>query len=141
MVRSCHACVNLSRLRSSGFMLTLRSGSSLSPMRQRAGHIACTKLPVGLPEIFICAHLKFTVYGRKHADIHTHNFRKCGHASVGLAQARPNHVRFDLALFVLLYCLALPAYRPSHALTAYMKIFLQAFTARLKVWAIKRKVG
>ena len=33
MVRSCHSCVNLSRLRSSGFMLTLRSGSSLSPTR------------------------------------------------------------------------------------------------------------
>ena len=24
-------------------------------------------------------------------DIHTHNFRKCSHASVGLAQARPNY--------------------------------------------------
>ena len=65
MVHSCQACVNLSRLRSSAFMLTLHSGSSPSPMRQWAGHIACTKLPVGLPEIFKCAHLKFTVYGRK----------------------------------------------------------------------------
>ena len=25
------------------------------------------------------------------ADRHTHNFRKRNHASVGLAQARPNH--------------------------------------------------
>ena len=25
-----------------------------------------------------------------HTYIHTHNFRKCSHASVGLAQARPN---------------------------------------------------
>ena len=24
------------------------------------------------------------------ANIHTHNFRQCSHASVGLAQARPN---------------------------------------------------
>ena len=40
----------------------------------------------GLHEIFKCAYLKFTVYGRKH----THNFRKCSHASVGLVQARPN---------------------------------------------------
>ena len=45
MVRSCHACVKLSRLRSSGFTLTLHSGSSPSPTRQWAGHIACTKLP------------------------------------------------------------------------------------------------
>ena len=26
-----------------------------------------------------------------HTDIHTHNFCKCSHASVGLAQARPNY--------------------------------------------------
>ena len=26
------------------------------------------------------------------ASIHTHNFRQCSHASVGLAQARPNYV-------------------------------------------------
>ena len=25
------------------------------------------------------------------ANRHTHNFRKCSHASVGLAQASPNH--------------------------------------------------
>ena len=36
------------------------------------------------------AHLKFMVYGRKQTDIHRHNFRKCSHASVGLAQAGPN---------------------------------------------------
>ena len=27
----------------------------------------------------------------RQTDIHTHNFRKCSHASVGLAQARPNY--------------------------------------------------
>ena len=37
MVRSCHACVNLSRLRSSGFTPMMRSGSYPSPTRQRAG--------------------------------------------------------------------------------------------------------
>ena len=26
----------------------------------------------------------------RQTDRHTHNFRKCSHASVGLAQARPN---------------------------------------------------
>ena len=26
------------------------------------------------------------------ANIHTHNFRQCSHASVGLAQARPNNL-------------------------------------------------
>ena len=43
------------------------------------------KLP-GLHEIFKYVHLKFTVYGLKH----THNFRQCSHASVGLAEAHPN---------------------------------------------------
>ena len=28
----------------------------------------------------------------RHTYIHTHNFRICSHASVGLAQARPNNV-------------------------------------------------
>ena len=69
MVRSCHACVNFVPWAS--FTSTLRSGSSPSPMRQRARPIACTKLPVDVREIFTCAHLKFTVYGRKQTDIHT----------------------------------------------------------------------
>ena len=37
MLRSCHSCVNLRRLRSSGFTPMLHSGSSPSPTRQRAG--------------------------------------------------------------------------------------------------------
>ena len=35
------------------------------------------------------------------ANRHTPNFRKCSHASVGLAQARPNY--FKLAIQVQLY--------------------------------------
>ena len=70
------------------FTPTLRSGSSPSPTWQRAGHIACTSLH----EIFKCAHLKFTVYGRKQTDIHTHNFCKCSHASVGLTQDCSNYI-------------------------------------------------
>ena len=66
MVRSCHACVNLSHLHSLGF---LHADAALwqypSPTWQQAGHIACTKLP-GLHKIFKYGHLKFTVYGRKH---------------------------------------------------------------------------
>ena len=31
----------------------------------------------------------------RHTYIHTHNFRKCSHASVGLAEARPNYFRFS----------------------------------------------
>ena len=45
IVRCCHAYINLSNLRSSGFIPTLCSCSSLSRMRQQAGHITCTKLP------------------------------------------------------------------------------------------------
>ena len=37
-------------------------------------------------------YLNAKIYGIwPQTDIHTHNFRKCSHASVGLAQARPNH--------------------------------------------------
>ena len=42
-----------------------------------------------LHEIFKCSYLKFTAYGRKQTYIH--NFCKCRHTSVGLAQARPNY--------------------------------------------------
>ena len=55
------------------FTPMLRSGSSISHAQ---------KLP-HLHEIFKHAH---SVYGLKH----THNFCQCSHASVGLAQARPN---------------------------------------------------
>ena len=43
--------------------------------RQRAGHTstACTKLP-GLHEIFKYAHLKFTIYGRKHTSFQWSRF-------------------------------------------------------------------
>ena len=53
MVRSCHACLNLSRLLS--FTPTLRSGSRLSPSPtwQQTENIACTSLH----EILKCAHL------------------------------------------------------------------------------------
>ena len=42
-----------------------------------------------LHKIFKCTHLKFTVYGHKQTDIHTHNFCKCSHASVGLTPVPP----------------------------------------------------
>ena len=88
MMCSCHACVNLSRLRSSGFTPTLRSGSSPSPTQQRAGHIACRRT-FGLYEIFKCAHLNLRYMAE---NIHTYNFCKCSHASVGRAWASPNYV-------------------------------------------------
>ena len=94
----CHGqqlpCVR--RLCSSGFTPMLRSavalhrrdsGLGISHARNYRG----SRL-FGLHEIFKCGHLKFIVYGHKQASRHTHNFRKCSHASVGLAQARPNYV-------------------------------------------------
>ena len=60
---------------------------------------------LGLHEIFKCSHLKFTVYGRKHTDIHTHNFRKCSYASVGLAQARPNKFKTPHVVDVSIHAL------------------------------------
>ena len=44
-------------------------------------------------EIFECTHLKFTVSGQsKQTSIDTHTRVQCSHASVGLAQARPNKI-------------------------------------------------
>ena len=34
---------------------------------------------------------KFTIYGHNQASRHTHPHAQCSHASVGLAQARPNY--------------------------------------------------
>ena len=34
------------------------------------------------------------------ANRHTHNFRKCSHASVGLAQARPNNIHIIVIPYV-----------------------------------------
>ena len=70
MLHSCHACVNLSRLRSLGFTPMLHSGSSPSPTQQRAGISHAQNFPrtFGLHEIFKCAYLNFAVYGR---NIHT----------------------------------------------------------------------
>ena len=43
-------------------------------------------------EIFEHAHLKLTVSGQsKQTSIDTHTLPQCSHASVGLAQARPNN--------------------------------------------------
>jgi len=39
-------------------------------------------------------HLKFSVYGHKQTDRHTHARAQCSHASVGLAQAHPNYRQF-----------------------------------------------
>ena len=60
---------------------------------------------IDLREIFECAHLKFTVSGRskqasKQASKHTHTCAQCSHASVGLAQARPNQVPNTVPLVI-----------------------------------------
>ena len=90
MVRSCHACVNLSRLRSSGFTPMLYSGSSPSPMRQQAGHIACTELPEDVRSSWNIQMRSFKIFGIwPQTDIHTHNFHRCSHARVGLVRLTP----------------------------------------------------
>ena len=70
----CHGqqlpCVHC--LRSSSFTLTLHSGRSPSSTQQWAGHKTTRRSwTFSLHEIFKCAHLKFTVYGRKQTYIHT----------------------------------------------------------------------
>ena len=66
------------------FTLTLHSRSNPSPTWQRARHIACTKLPEDVQSSWMHS---FKIYGiwpqtDRHNYIHTHNFRKCSHASV-----------------------------------------------------------
>ena len=93
MVHSCYACATRS------FTTTLLSGSSPSPTIDPSPRFS-------LHEIFKHAHLKFMVYGRKH----THAHSQCSHASVGLAQARPNY--FVNKIFVI-----------SRLITKFMKIW------------------
>ena len=53
----------------------------------------------------IYAHLKFTVYGRKHTNKQTHTrVLQCSPASVGLAQARPNYFHKTRELLQSLIC-------------------------------------
>ena len=53
--------------------------------------ITCFVHEIDLREIFECAHLKITVYGRKQALTYVNTLPQCSPASVGLAQARPNN--------------------------------------------------
>ena len=54
----------------------------------------------GFHEIFKYAHLKFTVCGRSiDSPTYTHMRAQCSHASVGLAQARPNYT-YTLPYFI-----------------------------------------
>ena len=66
MVRSCHACLNLSHLRS-GFLLGRRCALAVGPSSTARWY------KTSLREIFKCAHLKFTVYGHKQAYTHFRN--------------------------------------------------------------------
>ena len=56
--------------------------------------ITCFVHEIDLHEIFECAHLKFTVYGRKQASkqarTYINTLPQYSSTSVGLAQARPN---------------------------------------------------
>ena len=90
MVSSCHACIvfvpRASRRRCTLAVALHRRNSGLGTKTTRRSWT------FSLHEIFKCAHLKFTVYGRKQTDIHTHNFCKCSHASVGLTQDCSNYI-------------------------------------------------
>jgi len=96
MVGSYHAYVVF--IPRASFMSTLRSGSSPSPMWQQAGPIACTKLPVDVQSswnIYMCSFKIYGIWPQRDRQTYTHNFRKCSHASVGLAQACPNNIVLD----------------------------------------------
>ena len=60
----------------------------------------CFVHKINLREIFECAYFKFTVYGRKQASKHTHARAQCSHASVGLAQVRPNNSFLRMVLHI-----------------------------------------
>ena len=105
MVHSCHVCINLSCLRSSGFSLMLCSG-----------HIACTKL-----HLVFMKYLNVLIINLRYmaASRHTHNFRKCSHTTVGLAQARPIIISFILLLILSSFYISIFAIRNLHAVLLY----------------------
>ena len=91
--QSCRACCQCIQLKSSSlslsFMATLQSGFC-SVARCLLKYTSAWTFHHR--EIFKYAHLKFTVSGRsKPTNKHTHTCAQCSHASVGLAQARPNY--------------------------------------------------
>ena len=74
MVFSCHACVNL-RVVFISWALRRHCTLAVALHRHNSGlgisHARKHLRTFGLHEILKCAHLKFTVYGRKQTDIHT----------------------------------------------------------------------
>ena len=84
---SCRACYKRIQHRSSLFLISFTSTLLSSS--------------IGLAEVHMdncggCAHLKFMVSGRsKQTSKHTHARVQCSHASVVLAQARPNYCTFS----------------------------------------------
>ena len=102
--QSCRVCCHCIHLKSSllslSFTATLRSGSSPSYSLSQLLLSCLLKYTSAWTfhhrEIFECAYLKFTVSGRskqtnQQTSIDTHTCAQCSHASVGLAQARPNY--------------------------------------------------
>ena len=83
---------NLTHLRSRS--PSCRTCSLAVALHNRSHGLGLAEVHVGMDmtcnhrEIFECAHLKFTVSGR---SIDTHTLPQCSHASVRLAQARPNY--------------------------------------------------
>ena len=63
---------------------------------------------IDLCEIFECAHLKFTVCGRKQASTYVNTLPQCNPASVGLAHAHPSKasqlLRIDFRLNKISMC-------------------------------------
>ena len=83
LVRSGHACVNLSRLRS-GFLSRRRCALA-------AGWTRDYPRTFSLREILKCAHLKFTVYGRKQTNKHVCNAVTLVWGSLRVAPMRLDH--------------------------------------------------
>ena len=78
-------------------------------------HASSCKHDIDLPEIFECAYLKFSVSGRseqasRQASKHTHARAQCSHASVGLAQARPNYQLQGCIYFYIRFLVMGPGY-------------------------------
>ena len=107
----CHASLNLSHLR-----YDCQRWTPAVAQHRHWTWLKCTR--TFNFRKYLNAHLKFTVYGRKHSRsigcIYTYTFAQCSPASLGLTQARSNYFS-EVLISVVLLCKGRQTYRAEYS--------------------------
>ena len=90
----------------SAVAFSISIGVEVDSERFHKSFITCENLKCTYPFV----QFKFSVYGHTQASIHTHAFcNTCSHASVGLAQARPNNKTTFTGMALEEHCVTYPS--------------------------------